>query len=270
MNETIELLLTMLAFHMYHVLSLAFLKKDLVIGSADSGVAASVPDTPPWMIGCIAANFVWFVLANTLGVSLFAKIKQRNRNSKKGSSGTTSSQPRSEVAMKLALSATIPVAVLVVPIAITYRADRINGIEFDNFVRMNDNVRIGISSIFVLIGMALMSSTNRIFVREGKGTLSPVEELQTQHLVVSGPFAYVRNPMIIGVLSIVLGLALLIKSIRFLGFVPYAFVVKTLWFVYSEEPSMRRRFGSAYEDYAANVGRWVPRFDGPYKPKSTS
>ncbi|MGE3166702.1 MAG: isoprenylcysteine carboxylmethyltransferase family protein [Planctomycetota bacterium] len=100
------------------------------------------------------------------------------------------------------------------------------------------------------------------FAIQGLGTPSPVAP--TDCLVVSGLYRYVRNPMYVGVLAAIVGQTLLFRSLVLLG---YAALVG-LWFfafvVLYEEPHLRRRYGSAYAEYRANVPRWVPRIT-PWK-----
>jgi protein-S-isoprenylcysteine O-methyltransferase Ste14 len=96
------------------------------------------------------------------------------------------------------------------------------------------------------------------FVVEGSGT--PAPPAPTERLVVGGLYRYVRNPMYLAVLGAVLGQALLLgQSVL----VAYAVVVLTavVSFVRGyEEPTLRRRFGPAYDTYRASVPGWFPRF----------
>ena len=91
----------------------------------------------------------------------------------------------------------------------------------------------------------------------GKGTLAPWDE--TRRLVVRGPYRYVRNPMLSGVFSILLGEALLLGSPPLLLWFVGVVVANTLYMPLVEEPGLRRRFGAEYDVYCANVPRWIPR-----------
>src|SRR5215211_6358491 len=62
----------------------------------------------------------------------------------------------------------------------------------------------------LLIGLALFTSSLRRFAGDGKGTLAPWDP--PRRLVVSGPYRYVRNPMISGVMIVLLGEALILLS----------------------------------------------------------
>ena len=61
-----------------------------------------------------------------------------------------------------------------------------------------------------MAGFALWVWTVRLFARIGRGTLAPWDP--TERLVVEGPYAHVRNPMITGVLAVLLGEALIFGS----------------------------------------------------------
>ena len=106
-------------------------------------------------------------------------------------------------------------------------------------------------------GVALWNATVRLFAREGEGTLAPWDP--TQRLVVSGPYRYVRNPMITGVVLVLLGEAALLGSPGILVWALVFFGINAVWFPRVEEPGLVRRFGADYEEYSRNVPRWVPR-----------
>ena len=103
---------------------------------------------------------------------------------------------------------------------------------------------------------ALLESFAR-FALQGVGTPAPV--FPTQRLVVSGFYCYVRNPMYLAVVSIVLGQALLLGSIRVLAYGLLAWLITHLFVVFYEEPTLRRSFGAEYTTYCEHVPRWIPR-----------
>jgi protein-S-isoprenylcysteine O-methyltransferase Ste14 len=74
--------------------------------------------------------------------------------------------------------------------------------------------------IFLVAGLILIVNTNLVFVREGEGTLAPWNP--PKKLVVIGIYKHVRNPMILGVLTVLLGEAILFGSLSifvwFIGF----------------------------------------------------
>lgn len=123
----------------------------------------------------------------------------------------------------------------------------------------------GVVSVFpVLLGVALITAgvalwtwTVRLFARLGKGTLAPWDP--TRRLVVAGPYAIVRNPMISAVLCVLLGEAVLWGSPALLVWFGAFFTINWVGFVVYEEPGLVRRFGDEYREYRRNVPRWLPR-----------
>jgi protein-S-isoprenylcysteine O-methyltransferase Ste14 len=107
------------------------------------------------------------------------------------------------------------------------------------------------------LGLALIVQTVALFATVGQGTLAPWDP--TARLVVRGPYRRVRNPMISGVLCVLLGEALLFGSIGVLAWLAIVFAVNAVYFPLVEEPGLRRRFGADYDAYRAAVPRWLPR-----------
>ena len=70
--------------------------------------------------------------------------------------------------------------------------------------------RFLIGAVCFLAGLLLAVSTFRLFFKLGNGTLAPWDP--TSKLIVSGPYAYVRNPMITGIVLILTGEALMLSS----------------------------------------------------------
>jgi protein-S-isoprenylcysteine O-methyltransferase Ste14 len=107
------------------------------------------------------------------------------------------------------------------------------------------------------VGLALFVTSLRWFATVGRGTLAPWDP--PRRLVVSGPYRSVRNPMISGVLFVVFGAALVMRSaphaVWALTFLAINLVYIPLW----EEPELERRFGDAYRRYRQHVPRFVPR-----------
>jgi len=94
------------------------------------------------------------------------------------------------------------------------------------------------------------------FARTGRGTPAPIDAPKV--LVVRGLYQYVRNPIYIGVLLIVLGWAVYFASFRVLVYGAVVALGFHLFVTLVEEPSLRRRFGESYERYCGAVRRWVP------------
>jgi protein-S-isoprenylcysteine O-methyltransferase Ste14 len=112
-------------------------------------------------------------------------------------------------------------------------------------------------------GIVLMYRTIALFARAGQGTLAPWDP--TARLVIEGPYRYLRNPMISGVLAVLLGEAVALGSAPLAAWFAVFFAANAAWFPLVEEPGLRRRFGREYERYARAVPRWIPR-RSPWSP----
>lgn len=110
---------------------------------------------------------------------------------------------------------------------------------------------------FMTAGVALLATCVWEFARSGRGTLSPVDP--PRHLVVRGLYRYVRNPMYLAVTSIVLGEAMIARSRDLVVYWAVFFLVANIFVMGYEEPNLRRRFGTSYDEYTRKVGRWIPR-----------
>ena len=106
-------------------------------------------------------------------------------------------------------------------------------------------------------GLFLFLASLRLFATEGKGTLAPWDP--PRRLVVRGPYRFVRNPMISGVIFILFGEALVLLSLLH-GLWATAFLSLNLVYIpLMEEPQLERRFGEAYREYRRHVRRFLPR-----------
>lgn len=80
-------------------------------------------------------------------------------------------------------------------------------------------------------------------------------------LVVMGPYQYVRNPIYLAGIPLLLGTYLLYSKWSSADLVPAVVLLVFFYLrvVRSEEPALRKRFGIAYEEYCRRVPRWIPR-----------
>ncbi len=115
---------------------------------------------------------------------------------------------------------------------------------------------LAVGTFLIVLGLGFVVYTNKSFLRIGKGTLAPWDP--PKKLIVAGAYRYVRNPMISGVLMIVLGETLIFASIELFVLFILFFIVNHVYFVYSEEPGLLKRFGNDYAVYKKNVPRWIP------------
>ena len=111
------------------------------------------------------------------------------------------------------------------------------------------------------LGITLFVASLLPFFTRGRGTLAPWDP--PRRLVISGPYRYVRNPMIAGVLFVLFGGALVLRSMPHFIWALACLALNTLYIPLAEEPGLERRFGADYVRYRANVRRFLPR-SGPW------
>lgn len=111
--------------------------------------------------------------------------------------------------------------------------------------------------VLAAVGLWLFIATVRLFGVVGKGTLGPWDA--PRHLVVVGPYRYVRNPMISGVLSLLAAEVLVTLSPGLLTWWLFFAVLNAVFIPAFEEPLLLRKFGEEYRAYKLAVPRWIPR-----------
>lgn len=111
--------------------------------------------------------------------------------------------------------------------------------------------------LVTLGGLILLAAVIRLFIRVGRGTIMPWDP--SHHMITAGLYGHTRNPMISSVLVVMIGEALLFAS-QGIGLLALLFfAVNTLYFIFSEEPGLEKRFGAEYREYKHHVPRWMPR-----------
>ncbi|MDF1593358.1 MAG: isoprenylcysteine carboxylmethyltransferase family protein [Desulfobacterales bacterium] len=95
------------------------------------------------------------------------------------------------------------------------------------------------------------------FALKGRGTPAPIDPPKI--MVAEGLYRFVRNPMYLGALVILLGHVLWFQSFRLLIYVAALAAAFHLFVVFYEEPHLRRKFGDSYEGYCRMVSRWIPK-----------
>lgn len=116
--------------------------------------------------------------------------------------------------------------------------------------------RVAGGALIALGSVGLLDSFAR-FAVQGLGTPAPV--FPTRHLVITGLYRYVRNPMYVAVVSTILGQALLFGNLSLLEYGAVVWVLFQIFALAYEEPTLRAAFGAEYERFRAAVPRWIPR-----------
>jgi protein-S-isoprenylcysteine O-methyltransferase Ste14 len=108
-----------------------------------------------------------------------------------------------------------------------------------------------------LFGLMVLLWSFWDFLMKGRGTPAPIDP--PKELVATGFYRYVRNPMYVGILSILLAHFLWFGYWGLLIYSAAIFTAFHLFVTGYEEPNLRKKFGSSYEDYCKSVPRWIPR-----------
>jgi protein-S-isoprenylcysteine O-methyltransferase Ste14 len=108
-----------------------------------------------------------------------------------------------------------------------------------------------------LAGTAILLWCVRDFAVRGRGTLAPVDP--PKQLVAEGLYRWVRNPMYVGVVTVLLGHALWFGSRSLLVYAASVLTGFHLFVMLYEEPTLEESFGDSYRRYRAAVPRWIPR-----------
>jgi protein-S-isoprenylcysteine O-methyltransferase Ste14 len=108
----------------------------------------------------------------------------------------------------------------------------------------------------ILVGALIYLWCAWDFTFSGKGSPAPIDP--PKKLVVRGLYRYVRNPMYVGVLTLILGQAIWFECVQLFAYAGTAFVLMYAFVFFYEEPALKRKFGESYERYCEAVPRWIP------------
>ena len=118
-------------------------------------------------------------------------------------------------------------------------------------------IRITAGAVLLVVAVVVLVRAFTRFVVEGGGTPSPVAP--TERLVVGGDYRFVRNPMYLGVVTAVLGQAMIFGSLALLGYALTVWVIFAAFVRWYEEPLLLLRYGDDYQRYRQAVRAWLPR-----------
>ena len=144
--------------------------------------------------------------------------------------------------------------VVFIPAAILWISKRLG---FSSKFAAADQFLFWVALLGAGIGLFFSIWTATLFVKFGKGTPAPWDP--PKKLVIRGPYRYVRNPMIISVMLILLAEALLFQSWPIAVWLAVFFIGNSIYFSFVEEKSLEKRFGNDYRKYKAHIRRWIPR-----------
>jgi protein-S-isoprenylcysteine O-methyltransferase Ste14 len=123
-------------------------------------------------------------------------------------------------------------------------------------------MRAMLGVVLIVLGLIPPVHAFTQFVKAG-GTPMPVAP--TERLVVTGFNRFVRNPMYVGLITVILGQALLFDSPWLVLYAVIGWIVTASFVHWYEEPTLAGKYGEQYEEYRRNVPAWTPRLT-PWSP----
>jgi len=120
------------------------------------------------------------------------------------------------------------------------------------------------SGLVFLLALALLATGGVIyawcvwdFAVFGRGTPAPIDA--PKKLVIRGLYRYTRNPIYVGVLTVLLGWAVMFRGMALLIYACCVTICFHLFVVLYEERHLHKEFGGEYDNYRNRVSRWLPR-----------
>ena len=114
-----------------------------------------------------------------------------------------------------------------------------------------------IGVVLIVASLPVLLDSFARFALQGFGTPAPV--FPTRHLVVTGLYHYVRNPMYVAVIGLIAGQALLLGNRTLLSYGIVVWLCFHAFVLFYEEPVLRKKYAAEYEEFCRNVPRWIPR-----------
>src|SRR5262249_9793511 len=109
----------------------------------------------------------------------------------------------------------------------------------------------------IALGLWLFIATVRLFWTRGRGTLAPWDPPRV--FVADGPYRHVRNPMIAGVIFILIAEALILRSRPLAECAVWFFAINLIYIPLPEERMLEVRFGDESREYKHHVRMFLPR-----------
>ena len=143
----------------------------------------------------------------------------------------------------------LPVNVLIIiPVILHY----LTSFSFDNpgILQIIFSLITGIIGLFFAVWSMLTSKS--------KGDGTPAPWAPPKNFVATGPYKYVRNPMISGVIFMLFSeFCITLSTAIFLWFIAFT-ILNLIYIHFIEEPQLKKRFGTSYEEYLKKVPCWIP------------
>ena len=131
-------------------------------------------------------------------------------------------------------------------------------VSFGRTMDFSKGMMLSVGIILLIIFSIIGVASSIAIVKEGQGTPLPMD--QTNRLVTTGPYKYIRNPMAVAGIGQGISISIMLNSwpilaYSLLGGILWHFVVKPV-----EEKDMEGRFGDEYINYKGKTTCWLPKF----------
>ena len=155
---------------------------------------------------------------------------------------------------------------LIIPFWLIWIPHRIL-LSSENIYRFDIGIYRHLGLAPIVLGVVIYIFCSGSFVFVGKGT--PIPITPTKELIVTGLYRFVRNPLYIAGVLVLVGEAILFQS---LGIFIYCLITIGVInvVVRIEETRLEEKFGAKYEQYCKSVPRWIPRLKPNRKKGSES
>ena len=152
--------------------------------------------------------------------------------------------------MRLTLKIPPPVQALAFGLLMWLVDTQLPGGQFDF------GMQLPLAIAFAVAGGAL-AVTSMLAFRKASTTVDPFHPEEASHLVVDSVFRFSRNPMYLSLALVLIGWAVWLGSVFNLAVLALFISFITVFQIKPEEKVLRSLFGESYEQYCANVRRWI-------------
>ncbi len=115
-------------------------------------------------------------------------------------------------------------------------------------------VGVALGTLFSLFGVAIIA-WGRVMLARGGTTVNPYRP--TTAIISGGPYRFTRNPLYVGIQSLLVGLSFLVGTWWGIALLVPTFLVLHHGVVLREEAYLERKFGREYLSYKRKVRRWL-------------
>ena len=129
--------------------------------------------------------------------------------------------------------------------------------DYTLILYLHPHLQNTLSLLFLIIGFVIIFLATKEF-KKSETTVNPMKPETSTSLVTSGIFKYTRNPMYLGLTSILLASCFYFSSLLgIIVYVPLFILYITVFQIIPEEEMMKGLFNDEFLDYCAKVRRWI-------------